>query len=357
MASTIIEDVGDDCNFCFVRMKPEHSGAIAAIQEAVYPTPYHEDIKFVMQRSLLFPPGSWVIMRKQRRRPRSAMDTSITNTTSSSNLPLKESSSMINYDTVTREAVEVSENATGLYDSVLDTQQIQHQQQTTQEVSDECRGSLEQIRAGNDEGEMIGYMAAYPWPSIDALEKPPSLGDEKTEEMIERGASDPSRAHFFVHEVTLYAQGEGIGKLAMDFLLRIGKKMGFRQAMIVAVLGNESYWSKSCSFKELKKLPDGYYKRDEDICEGNDGGSGHGDSPQRECQVNNETSSFSNSKESLSILINDTSLTNSSLLAPPQKLEKRKSFFSTDWRVTVMTVDLVVEESRREGFEERTLLR
>jgi len=349
MASTKTEDVGDGCNFCFVRMKPEHSSAIAAIQEAVYPTPYHEDIKFVMQRSLLFPPGSWVIMRKQRRRPRSAiLDTSTTNT-SSSNLLLKESSLMMNNDTVTRAAGEVSENAAGLYDSVLDTQQTlqhqhqiqHHQQQTTQEVSEECRGSLEQIRAGNDEGEMIGYMAAYPWPSTDALEKPPSLGDEKTVEMIERGASDPSRAHFFVHEVTLYAQGEGIGKLAMDFLLRIGKEMGFRQAMIVAVLGNESYWSKSCSFKELKKLPDGYYKRDEDKCESNDGGSGHGDNQKRECQVTNDTSSCSNSKESLSILINDTSLTNSSLsLVPSQKLEKRKSFFSTDWRVTVMTVEL-----------------
>ena len=38
--------------------------------------------------------------------------------------------------------------------------------------------------------------------------------------------------------------------------------MGFKQAMLVAVLGNEDYWNKSNGFKEWKKLPDGYYKQD-----------------------------------------------------------------------------------------------
>jgi hypothetical protein len=351
----------NDLNFLFLPMKPEHASAIAAIQEAVYPTPYHEDVKFVIQRSILFPPGSWVVIRKKGSRDllESILESALNSTTGefikdSNHYHSKEISSSVveNKNILNKVAAEVDVTHYDLLDSIQkheedDESTTNNHQLMQQTVTDKQYVSCTQILAGNDEGDMIGYMAAYPWPSSNALEKPPSLGDEKTIEMIARGASDPSCAHFFIHEVTLYAQGEGIGKIAMDFLLRIGKRMGFKQAMLVAVLGNESYWNKSCGFHEYKKLPDGYYKQEKDECygEGKDErvgqdqqDDGKKESKRQELTARDGTSVSQGmrSQESLSVLENGNNSQSFMSLLGTQKLEKRKSFFSTDWRVTVM---------------------
>jgi len=352
------ESKKNDLNFLFIPMKPEHALAIAAIQEAVYPTPYHEDVKFVIQRSILFPPGSWVIIRKKGSRDllESILESALNSTTGefikdSNHHHSKEiSSSVVENNTfLNKVAVEVDVTHSDLLDSIhkrddKDDSMTNNHQLMQQTVTDKQSVSCTQILAGNNKGDMIGYMAAYPWPSSNALEKPPSLGDEKTTEMIERGASDPSCAHFFIHEVTLYAQGEGIGKIAMEFLLRIGKRMGFKQAMLVAVLGNESYWNKSCGFNEYKKLPDGYYKQEKDECygegkdkrEGQDDGKKGGSECQELTRDDANVSRRLQSQETLSMLVNGNKSLSSMTLPGTQILEKRKSFFSTDWRVTVM---------------------
>jgi len=355
----------NDLNFLFIPMKPEHASAIAAIQEAVYPTPYHEDVKFVIQRSILFPPGSWVVIRKKGSLDQlESISESATNTTTgefikdSNHHHSKEISSSVvdNNNILNKVAAEVDVTHPDLLDSIhkrddKDDSTTNIHQLMQQTVTDKQNVSCTQILAGNEEGDMIGYMAAYPWPSSNALEKPPSLGDEKTIEMIERGASDPSCAHFFIHEVTLYAQGEGIGKIAMEFLLRIGKRMGFKQAMLVAVLGNESYWQKSCGFHEYKKLPDGYYKQEKDECYGEGKDKIEGQDQQDDGMKVSERQELTSrddanvsrtlqSQETLSMLVNGNKSLSSMTLPGTQKLDKRKSFFSTDWRVTVMTLTL-----------------
>ena len=348
-------------------MKPEHALAIAAIQEAVYPTPYHEDVKFVIQRSILFPPGSWVIIRKKGSRDllESILESATTTTTTtgefikdSNHHHSKEiSSSVVENNTfLNKVAVEVDVTHSDLLDSIhkrddKDDSTTNNHQLMQQTVADKQSVSCTEILAGNNKGDMIGYMAAYPWPSSNALEKPPSLGDEKTTEMIERGASDPSCAHFFIHEVTLYAQGEGIGKIAMEFLLRVGKRMGFKQAMLVAVLGNEGFWHKSCGFNVYKKLPDGYYKQEKDECYGEGKDKIEGQDQQDDGKKESERQELTSrddanvsqglqSQESLSMLMNGNKSQSSMSLPGTQKLEKRKSFFSTDWRVTVMSLTL-----------------
>ena len=290
-----MEDFSDK-TYYFAQMQSEHAKGIAAIQEAVYPTPYHEDIRFVMQRSLLFPIGSWVVIRKQK-----------------SSISIEKNNDKSNYQINDKE-LDIHFDSTNLLSI----------------TNDDIHANNQEICAGNEIGDIIGYMAAYPWPCKEALEKPPSLGDKRTEELIKQGAQNPSLSVFFIHEVTLYAQGEGIGKVAMNFLLQIGKKMGFKQAMLVAVLGNEDYWNKSNGFKEWKKLPDGYYKQDNDKVEkeidlGQKDGSNFQYTNQQKEEIEKE-------------VVKEEFFVSPSI--QKQILEKRKSFFSTDWRVTIMTMSI-----------------
>jgi hypothetical protein len=290
-----MEDFSDK-TYYFAQMQSEHAKGIAAIQEAVYPTPYHEDIRFVMQRSLLFPIGSWVVIRKQK-----------------SSISIEKNNDKSNYQINDKE-LDIHFDSTNLLSI----------------TNDDIHANKQEICAGNEIGDIIGYMAAYPWPCKEALEKPPSLGDKRTEELIKQGAQNPSLSVFFIHEVTLYAQGEGIGKVAMNFLLQIGKKMGFKQAMLVAVLGNEDYWNKSNGFKEWKKLPDGYYKQDNDKVEkeidlGQKDGSNFQYTNQQKEEIEKE-------------VVKEEFFVSPSI--QKQILEKRKSFFSTDWRVTIMTMSI-----------------
>lgn len=288
-----------DKTYCFVKMHNKHAKGIAAIQEAVYPTPYHEDIKFVMQRSVLFPSGSWVVIRKKK----SLL--SIENNDDKSNYQIKDKESDIHID---------SSNILSI-------------------TNDDIHASKQEICAGNEIGDIIGYMAAYPWPCKEALEKPPSLGDNKTEELIKQGAQNPTLSVFFIHEVTLYAQGEGIGKVAMNFLLQIGKKMGFKQAMLVAVLGNEDYWNKSNGFKEWKKLPDGYYKQDNVLDKVEEKEKDNGQKEGSNFLYTNQQKEEKEKEDVKDEFFVSLSFQN-------QILEKRKSFFSTDWRVTIMTMSI-----------------
>ncbi len=43
-------------------MTADDGAGIAAVQEAVYPPHYHEDVAFVINRSAVFPAGSWVVV-------------------------------------------------------------------------------------------------------------------------------------------------------------------------------------------------------------------------------------------------------------------------------------------------------
>ena len=287
--------------YCFVKMHNKHAKGIAAIQEAVYPTPYHEDIKFVMQRSVLFPSGSWVVIRKQKSL------FSIENNDDKSNYQIKDKESDIHIDST----------------NILSI------------TNDDIHASKQEICAGNEIGDIIGYMAAYPWPCKEALEKPPSLGDNRSEELIKQGAQNPTLSVFFINEVTLYAQGEGIGKVAMNFLLQIGKKMGFKQAMLVAVLGNEDYWNKSNGFKECKKLPDGYYKQDNvfDKIEEKEKEKDNGQKDGSNFLYTNQQKEEKEKED-----VKDEFFVSPS--NQKQILEKRKSFFSSDWRVTIMTMSI-----------------
>ena len=119
----------------------------------------------------------------------------------------------------------------------------------------------------------------------------------------------------------------------MNFLLQIGKKMGFKQAMLVAVLGNEDYWNKSNGFKEWKKLPDGYYKQDNifDKIEEKEK-----DNEQKDGSNFLYTNQQKEEKEKEDV--KDEFFVSPS--NQKQILEKRKSFYSTDWRVTIMTLSI-----------------
>lgn len=156
-------------------MREDDVHGVWAVQRAVYPPPYHEDVSFVMQRRAAFPAGSFV-------------------------------------------------------------------------VTDDARDNL-----------IVAYAQCYPWRRVAALESPPSLHDGSALDAIAAALAGPtSEAIMFMHEVTVWEQGRGLGRLLMDQLLQVARDHGFSTTLLVAVLGNEPLWSKF-GFSVYKELPYGYY--------------------------------------------------------------------------------------------------
>lgn len=156
-------------------MVAEDRDGIWAVQRAVYPPPYHEDVDYVMKRRDAFPEGSFVVVDEARK------------------------------------------------------------------------------------GMLVAYAQCYPWGKAAALSCPPSLHDGGALDSIKGAlAGPPSEAVMFMHEVTVWDQGRGLGRSLMERLLRVAADHGITTALLVAVLGNEPLWSKF-GFSVLKELPYGYY--------------------------------------------------------------------------------------------------
>lgn len=156
-------------------MREDDLHGVWAVQRAVYPPPYHEDVSFVMHRRTAFPAGSFV-------------------------------------------------------------------------VTDDAKDNL-----------IVAYAQCYPWNRVAALESPPSLHDGSALDAIGAALAGPtSEAIMFMHEVTVWEQGRGLGRLLMEQLLQVARDHGFSTALLVAVLGNEPLWSKF-GFSVYKELPYGYY--------------------------------------------------------------------------------------------------
>ena len=151
---------------------------------------------------------------------------------------------------------------------------------------------------GERDGALIGYCAAYPWPRAAAHESPPMIGDAKGEAMILEGLRSPADAVLWVHEITLHAQGEGIGTAALEALLATARALGFREAMLVAVLGRAPFWA-SRGFSVFRELPSGYYLHEE---------------------TEEEKAEAAAAAAAMA----------------PFSFEKRAGFFSSDWSATVM---------------------
>lgn len=115
-------------------------------------------------------------------------------------------------------------------------------------VTDEARDNL-----------IVAYAQCYPWGRAAALASPPSLHDGGALDAIAAAlAGPPSDAVMFMHEVTVWEQGRGLGRSLMDQLIQVARDHGCSTALLVAVLGNEPLWSKF-GFSEYKPLPYGYY--------------------------------------------------------------------------------------------------
>ena len=102
-------------------------------------------------------------------------------------------------------------------------------------------------------GAVLGYASAYPYPAAAALSDPPSLG-ELNAELIAAALRAPRGAALFIHEVSVHAQGRGIGKLLMQRLLGLGRELGLARAILVSVLGNKVYYEKM-GFRLVRTLP------------------------------------------------------------------------------------------------------
>lgn len=113
------------------------------------------------------------------------------------------------------------------------------------------RGSLVGAAAGGR--VVIGYCSAYPYPLEDALARPPSLG--KVEQLfVARALAEPARACLFVHEVSVYLQGAGLGTRMMRELLRVAAAHRLRAVALVSVLGNRGFYER-LGFEVVRELP------------------------------------------------------------------------------------------------------
>ena len=50
--------------FAFEPLLPAHEAAVGALQEAVYPPPYHEHTRHILARAAAYPQGSFVVVRR-----------------------------------------------------------------------------------------------------------------------------------------------------------------------------------------------------------------------------------------------------------------------------------------------------
>ena len=114
-------------------------------------------------------------------------------------------------------------------------------------------GHLVATLAGSD--AIVAYASAYPWPLAAALAAPPSLG---ALDVAQIRAADASPAGLgtalFLHEVSVHAQGVGVGAALMGALLAHAEARGFATALLVSVLGNEAYYERF-GFEAVRELP------------------------------------------------------------------------------------------------------
>jgi len=111
--------------------------------------------------------------------------------------------------------------------------------------------------------DVVGYAQAYPWPAAAAAVSPPSLCDSDAPAVIARacaaaaaggGHEGGGETLLFVHEVSVWRQGVGLGRALMEACLGAGRAAGLQRAMLVAVLGNGPLWAKF-GFESLRSLP------------------------------------------------------------------------------------------------------
>ena len=100
--------------------------------------------------------------------------------------------------------------------------------------------------------QCVGYASAYPYPEDLALARPPSLG--KVEPLcIARALAEPARACLFIHEISIYSQGQGLGQRVLQELLAVAAAHSFRSIVLVSVLGNENWYARS-GFRVVREL-------------------------------------------------------------------------------------------------------
>ena len=102
---------------------------------------------------------------------------------------------------------------------------------------------------------LLGYCSSYPWPFDDALSSPPSLGHPTTPEVVQKCLHDPPNSCLFVHEVSVYQQGQGLGRSFMDALIAQARSHGFKGVVLVSVLNNEGFYSRNFGFHTVRELP------------------------------------------------------------------------------------------------------
>ena len=116
---------------------------------------------------------------------------------------------------------------------------------------------------------VVGYAQAYPYGSSAA---PPALNDSDAPAAIAAALAAPGDALLFVHEVTVYRQGQGLGRALLANVCAAGFAAGLRTAMLVAVLGRAPLWT-HLGFTHVRDLP-GYGADDDGGGGGADGGGG-----------------------------------------------------------------------------------
>lgn len=109
--------------------------------------------------------------------------------------------------------------------------------------------------SSSDTTTLLGYCSSYPWPFDEALTSPPSLGHPTTPEIVERCLADPSHSCLFIHEVSVYQQGQGLGKAFMEALIALARGHKFKGVVLVSVLNNENYYAQKFGFKVVRQLP------------------------------------------------------------------------------------------------------
>lgn len=100
-----------------------------------------------------------------------------------------------------------------------------------------------------------GYGQCYPWSKTKALIKPPSLGSEDATIEIENALKLPSSdVILFIHEISLYTQGKGIGRCILQSMFTLAKENKYSTCMLVSVLGNESLWKHVGQFISIETI-------------------------------------------------------------------------------------------------------
>ena len=106
--------------------------------------------------------------------------------------------------------------------------------------------------SGSD--DVVAYASSYPWPLSAAREKPPSLGALDLSQIC-AGDAAPTDACYFLHEISVHAQGAGVGSALVNAMLDHAESRGFRVAVLVSVLGNEAFYSDRWGFEVVRHLP------------------------------------------------------------------------------------------------------